>query len=303
MVERRLDHVRMNLEVAHASGNGPAEVAQLPWLHLAAETAVERLLAFGPGGEAARRTAPEQVIARAEWKRRAHDLERRRWQVDKVGTAVLRPLFRKFPSRGVEAEFACAHATSLLRSFTDKDQQPNIAIEIVVAVAGIPGPDQFGVGKHPITRLGICRLAGADDRVGLRPTLLHRPLEERRDCTPRGRGCGDAVFANDGGEPGGDVGVGDLVEPTGMQRPEIGAGEVKLGDFVGGGTELALLVREIGVDRLAERELGRDPLRRLLALGVPSERDTGEHLAGALAGLCGCEPLSGAEGDTPGAAV
>src|SRR6516165_7988182 len=37
VIEHSLDHVRMDLDVTHAGGNRPTEIAQLPRLHLAVE--------------------------------------------------------------------------------------------------------------------------------------------------------------------------------------------------------------------------------------------------------------------------
>jgi len=89
VVQRRLDYVWMNLDVAHASGNGPAKVAQLPRLHLTAETTLERVLAMGPFGETTHRPGAEQAIAFAAWERRANNPQRRRRQVNEVGLIVL----------------------------------------------------------------------------------------------------------------------------------------------------------------------------------------------------------------------
>src|SRR5262249_14975351 len=80
-------------------------------------------------------------------------------------------------------------------------------------------------------------------------------------------------------------------------------GEVELGDLVGDWAKLALLIHEIDVDHFPERTLGRHPLRCLLALWIRSERDAGENLARALAGLRQGQPFGAAERDAAGAAV
>ena len=54
VIEHRLDHMWVDLDVAHAGGGGAAEIAQLPRLYLAVEPALERVLAMSPFGEATR---------------------------------------------------------------------------------------------------------------------------------------------------------------------------------------------------------------------------------------------------------
>src|SRR5262249_3045913 len=54
VIEHCLDHVRVDLDVTHAGGDGAAEIAQLPRLHLAVEPAIERVLAMAPFSKTAR---------------------------------------------------------------------------------------------------------------------------------------------------------------------------------------------------------------------------------------------------------
>ena len=107
------------------------------------------------------------------------------------------------------------------------------------------------------------------------------------------------VSAGDGGEPGRDVRMGDLVDPHRVQRPEIRAGEIELGNPVRDRAQLIPLEREIDVGHLGEGALSLHPLRRLLGLRILPKRGAGEDLAGALAGLCWSQPLSCAEREAP----
>src|SRR5262245_4283876 len=105
MVQHRLDHVRMDLDIAHASSNGSPDIAQLPRLHRAVEVKIERVLGASPFGEAANRSGAEQVVTLAERKRHADNIERPGRQIYEMGTAVLRTLLGQFPGAGIQIEF------------------------------------------------------------------------------------------------------------------------------------------------------------------------------------------------------
>src|SRR5262249_14499813 len=145
VIERRLDHVRVDLDVTHAGGDGPSEVAQLPRLHGAIEATIELFPAVSPRGVSAGRARPEQVIALAERVHRANDLERRRWQVDEMGVAVLAALLGQLPGPSIEVELARAHAADLFAPAAGEDQQANDAAEVVVT-AGVRDRHELGVG-------------------------------------------------------------------------------------------------------------------------------------------------------------
>jgi len=104
-----------------------------------------------------------------------------------------------------------------------------------------------------------------------------------------------------GREPGGNVGMGDLVDPHRVQRTEIRTGQVEPGDLERRRPQRALLVREIDVDDLGEGAFGRGPLRRLLVLRILPERDPGKDLACTLPRLRRREAIRGADSDAPGA--
>src|SRR5262249_8166289 len=148
----------------------------VPRLH-AAEPAIERGLAVGPCGEPARRAGAEQVIAFAERKRHADDLQRRRRQVDEMSVAVLRPLLGQLPGPRLEVEFTLAHAADFLRPLSEQDQLPNDAAEVVVAAAGVPLRDELAVREYPRPLLGLLRVTGTDHRILPSPSLFHRPGE------------------------------------------------------------------------------------------------------------------------------
>jgi len=112
-----------------------------------------------------------------------------------------------------------------------------------------------------------------------------------------------AMRAGNGGESGSDIGVLNLADPACMQRTKIGAGEVELGDLVGGRPQFVLFGREIDINHLAEGPFGCGSPRGLLVLRVVSERDTGEDLACAIACLRRREPFGATERDASGVAV
>src|SRR5262249_10114151 len=123
---------------------------------------------------------------------------------------VFAALRRERPySGGKIVELAPAHAADLLTTRTGQDQQASDPTKVVIA-AGAPYRLELGVREHPLARLRFGGFARTDDRIGLRPTLLHRPTEERRDGTPSSGRRVRAVLAGDGREPGRDIGVGNL---------------------------------------------------------------------------------------------
>jgi hypothetical protein len=103
---------------------------------------------------------------------------------------------------------------------------------VVVAVAEFPGPQVVGVGPlqevHPP---GHGAEVPVQDR-GVAVHLPHRPRDDHPGVAPgRRAGAAQGELRGDVGEgPGGQLGVGDVVEPLGEERGDVavvagGAGE------------------------------------------------------------------------------
>src|SRR5262245_8457059 len=155
VIEHRLDHVRLDPDIGHASGDGSSDVVQAPRLHRAGEATIELRLAVSPGHKTTACPRTEQAITgvtrqpralEAQVGPRADDLERCRWHCDRVGTVVLGALGRQRPDAGLEVvELAHAHPADLLAPGTEQDQQPDDAPEVVIAT-GFPDRHQLAVG-------------------------------------------------------------------------------------------------------------------------------------------------------------
>src|SRR6516165_5430292 len=173
VIKARFDNMRLDADVGHSRGDGPADVVNPPRLHEASEASVELLLALAPRHEGGARAVTKQMIAVA-LRDRADDLKRRRRQCYRVRAMILAAFGRQRPRAGIEIEFTPAQTADLLAPAAEQDQQADDATVIVVA-AGAPDRGQLGIAQDPIAGLRLLRPARADDRVALRPSLLHRP--------------------------------------------------------------------------------------------------------------------------------
>src|SRR5262249_46344463 len=132
MVERGLDHVRLDADVSHFGRGRSANVMDAPWIHSAGETLVDFPLAPTPRSETNAGAIAKQPVARAA-RDRLDDLERGRRQHDRVGAAVLRALLRQRPRAGLEIEFRLRDAANFLTTTAEQDQKADDLAEVVIA--------------------------------------------------------------------------------------------------------------------------------------------------------------------------
>src|SRR5262249_2677516 len=126
MIERGLDHVRLDSDVGHLGGDAAPEVVNAPWLYLAGKAMVEVSFAARPICEPSIGAVAKQVIS-GGLRHRLDDLERRRRQGDRVCAVIFAALGRQCPRGGVEVEFRPTHSADLGASIGKQDQQSDDA--------------------------------------------------------------------------------------------------------------------------------------------------------------------------------
>src|SRR5215831_7360560 len=163
MVHHRLDHVRLDADLAHTGHDRSANIVELPMLH---DAILEAGLLHLPRPEADRADAKE-VVAVAHSRHRANDVHCHLRQRQRVGAPVLGALGGQVDRASVEINLAPSQSTDFLATSAGQDQQAHDLAEVRIQVAGVPHGAELIRAQDTVALRPLRLTLGADARVHL----------------------------------------------------------------------------------------------------------------------------------------